>query len=280
MNKELSWKQELDIMYHGLGAKGYLWYDEQEHQKVCAALENDPENFYLWSAKGILNFNHDWDEAIRCFNKCLAIQPFNAHMYYNRGRKYLSKNETDHAMADLKVAFALDPNCNWKAHYVGVCYYLQRKYAEAAEYFQKAIEISKTHYQDLYCCEADWLWTAYMHMGETEKARQIISTVDEDTYIVPVIGDDDGYKNVCLLLAGRCTVQDLLDKLGPQTEGGSVNELYGIAKHYYYNEHDLKNAVAYVHKTLTFTSKCGAWGFKMAAMDKDAWEAELAAQNA
>ena len=42
---------------------------------------------------------------------------------------------------------------------------------------------------------------------------------------------------------------------------------------------DLKSAVDYVHKTLTFTSKSGAWGYKMAEMDKEAWEAELAAAS-
>lgn len=279
MNRELSWKQELDIMYHGLATKGYLWMDQEEHAKVCAALEKDPENFYLWSAKAILNFNHDWDEAIRCLNKCLSIQPLNANMLYNRGRKYLSKNDIDHAMADLKAAYALDMNCNWKAHYVGVAYYLQRKYAEACEYFKKAMEIADNFYGDLYCCEADWLWTAYMHMGEEEKAREIISTVTPETPIVPVIGDDDGYKNVCLLLAGHTTVEQLLDTLGPQTEGGSVNELYGIAKHYYYNEKNLEKAVEYVNLTLTFTSRSGAWGYKMAAMDKEQWESELAASK-
>ena len=277
MNREASWKQELDIMYHGLASKGYIWMDQEEHKKVIAALEKNPDDFYLWSAKGILNFNYDWDEAIRCFNKCLAMQPFNAHMYYNRGRKYLSKNEIDHALADLTVAFALDPNCNWKAHYVGVALYLQRRFAEAAEYFKKAMQIAERHYGDLYCCEVDWLWTTYVHMGEMEKAKEIIATVDRSTPIVPVIGDDDGYKNVCLLLGGHMTVQGLLDTLGPQTEGGAVNELYGIAKYYYYVEKDLQKAVDYVHKTLTFTSKSGAWGYKMAEMDKEAWEAELAA---
>ena len=65
--------------------------------------------------------------------------------------------------------------------------------------------------------------------------------------------------------------------MAPRTEGGSVNELYGIAKYFYYVKKDVKQAVEYVHKTLTFTSKSGAWGYKMAEMDKEAWEAELAA---
>ena len=106
----------------------------------------------------------------------------------------------------------------------------------------------------------------------------IIATVERSTPFVPVIGDDDGYKNVCLLLGGHMTVQELLDTLGPQTEGGAVNELYGIAKYYYYVEKDIQKAVDYMHKTLTFTSKSGAWGYKMAEMDKEAWENELAAR--
>ena len=34
MNREASWKQELDIMYHGLATKGYLWMDKDELKKV------------------------------------------------------------------------------------------------------------------------------------------------------------------------------------------------------------------------------------------------------
>ena len=43
MNRDASWKQELDIMYHGLASKGYIWMDEEEHKKVEAALERNPE---------------------------------------------------------------------------------------------------------------------------------------------------------------------------------------------------------------------------------------------
>ena len=53
-----------------------------------------------------------------------------------------------------------------------------------------------------------------MHMGEVEKANAIIATVDRSTPIVPVIGDDDGYKNVCLLLGGHMSLEELLDTLG------------------------------------------------------------------
>lgn len=50
MNREASWKQELDIMYHGLATKGYLWMDKDELKKVDEALEKNPNDFYLWSA--------------------------------------------------------------------------------------------------------------------------------------------------------------------------------------------------------------------------------------
>jgi hypothetical protein len=40
---------------------------------------------------------------------------------------------------------------------------------------------------------------------------------------------------------------------------------------------DLKSALEYLYKTLTFKERSGAWGYKMAAMDKEAWEAEYAA---
>jgi tetratricopeptide (TPR) repeat protein len=277
MNREASWKNELEIMYRGLASKGYIWMEHEEEKKVEAALAKDPENYYLLTAKGILNFNYNWDVAIECFSKALAQRPFDAHQHYNRGRKYLSCDRIPEAAADLILAIQLDPSDNWKWHYVGVVKYLQRKYEESIYYCKKAMEVSEAHNKDLYCCEVDWIWTALCHLGRYDEAKALVETVDHDTPIVPVIGDDEGYKNVCLLCNEKMTLEEFLERIGPQNEGGSVNELYGVAKYFYYVKKNLKLALEYLHKTMTFKERSGAWGYKMAAMDKETWEAEYAA---
>lgn len=280
MNREKSWENEKHIMYNGLASKGYIWMDKEEEKIVDAALEEKPDDFYLLCAKGILNFNYNWDVAVDCFSRALVIRPFDSNQYYNRGRKYLSQDRIYQALADITMSVKLDEDDNWKWHYLGVCYYLLQKFDSAAQYFEKSLEVSLAHDKDLISCEADWLWTTYCHMGEYEKAQKAIGSIDKNTLVVPVIGDDDGYKNVCLLINEIITVDEFLETVGPENEGGSVNELYGLAKYYYYVKHDLENALRYLDKTLSFTNRKGGWGYKMAAMDKPAWDEEYKALNA
>lgn len=275
MNKQASWAAELEIMYGALASKGYIWMDHDEEKKVEAALAKDPDNFYLICAKGILNFNYNWDVAIDCFSKALVQRPFDSNQYYNRGRKYLSQDRFLQAFSDLEMAVQLDKEDNWKWHYVGVVHYLLGKFEESTHYFIKAWEVAKRHNKDLESCEADWLWTAYAHMGDMKKATEIINTITLDTPIVPVVGDDDAYKNVCLLLNGLMSLEDFLKTISADNEGGSVNELYGVAKYFYYIKKDVKSAMEYIDKTLALEAKKGAWGFKMARMDKEAWQAQL-----
>lgn len=279
MDREATWKQIVDIAYNGLPAKGYIWMDEQEEAKVDAGLATDPLNHSLLTAKAILNFNHDADVAIEYFSRALAIKPMDSHQHYNRGRKYLNTNRHAEGLADLELAVALDQEDNWKWHYLGVGYYLEERFEEAVQYFQKAQEVAERHNKDLISCEADWLWTTYMQLGEPEKATQVINTITPDVLVVPVIGDDEGYRDACLLLNGHMPVEEYLKLISPENEGGSSNGLFSVAKYYYFVEKDLDEAIVYLRKTLEDRQGKG-WGLRQALIVEDAWEKEYAQAQA
>ena len=56
-----------------------------------------------WIEKGIKDFsNTEYDDAIKAFNKALAMDPNNEEAYYNRGEAYEKKGQHDKAFEDFK----------------------------------------------------------------------------------------------------------------------------------------------------------------------------------
>ncbi|MBM9468559.1 tetratricopeptide repeat protein [Nakamurella leprariae] len=271
MDRDASRRQMLEIAYGGGPAKGYIWMEPEEETKVDAALSSDPGNRSLLTAKAILNFNHDAEVAIEYFSRALVLDPFDAHQYYNRGRKYLNTGRTAEGIADLTLSVRLDAEDNWKWHYLGVGHYLRRDYRTAIELFEKADEVSARHDRDLISCEADWIWTAAAHLGDMERARAAVAGITADTLVVPVIGDDEGYRDICLLLNGTMSPEQFLDTVGPDNEGGAVNGLYALAKYFHYVEGDDHQARAFLDRILADTAAKG-WGLRLARMDaEDDW---------
>lgn len=278
MIREESWKQILEIAYGSGPAKGYIWMEKDEEAKVDAGLAENPYDYSLLTAKAILNFNHDANVSIDYFSRALAIQPFDSHQLYNRGRKYLNTGRHSEGLADLELAVRLDAEDNWKWHYLGVGYWMEGRLEEALPNFVKAQEVSARHNKDLISCEADWLWTTYMHLGRPEEAAAAIADITEDTLVVPVIGDDEGYRDACLLLNGRMPVEEYVKTISSENEGGASNGLFTVAKYYYYVEQDLDQAVEWLRKTLADPIGKG-WGFRFAKMNEAKWEAEYAAAH-
>lgn len=285
MDRQKTWEQTLDIAYNGKPAKGFIWYDADEAAKVAAALEQDPYNHSLLTAKGILNFNHDAEIAIECFSRALAIKPLDAAQHYNRGRKYLNTYRQAEGIADLQTSVALDTENNWAWHYLGVAHYAEGRLEEAITYFEKSLEATMRNTKDLISCEADWLWTAHMHLGQVDEAKAAIADISYDTLVVPVIADDTTYRDTCLLLNGTIPVEEYIAKIDPNSEyGNDVGTIaltiggYSVAKYYYYVENNLEKAVEWTRKVLA-EPPATAWGYRLCAMDGPIWEAELEASK-
>lgn len=279
MNPEATWKQILEIAYGSGPAKGYIWWDKDEEAKVDAGLAEDPANYSLLTAKAILNFTHDSEVAIEYFSRALMIHPLDSHQHYNRGRKYLNTGRVSEGVADLELAVRIDAEDNWKWHFLGVGRYLNGELELAAQHFHKADEVSRRHNQDLISCEADWLWTTYMHLGRRAEAEEAVRAITPETLVVPVIGDDEGYRDVCLLLNGTMPLEEYLPTISPENEGGAANGNYAVAKYFYYVRNDIRSANKYIGRTLADGNAKG-WGLHLARIDAPVWRAELAALGA
>ncbi|MBM9468560.1 tetratricopeptide repeat protein [Nakamurella leprariae] len=288
MDREKTWEQIKRIGYGSGPAKGYVWMDQEEEARIDARLAEHPADRSLLTAKGILNLNWDPDVAAECFSRALAVQPFDAHQHYNRGRVYLNTFRRSEALAALELAVRLDAEDNWKWHFLGVARYLLRDYEVALGHFRTAMTVAARHDDDLISCEIDWMWLCLVHLGRPDEAARVVATVTPETKVVPVIGDDEGYRDICLLLNGTIPVDEYVARIDPGGEGGSYGALFAVARYHYHLERDIPTALEYLHRVLSLPdppddrgngilSRQKGWGYQLALHDRDEWERAAAA---
>ena len=80
--------------------------DKESRSKVIEAVGERE-----WLLKGSEALKaENYDEAIECFLKDMAINPNDARVYYNLGIAYSKKGMLDESMAEYKKAIGIDPN--------------------------------------------------------------------------------------------------------------------------------------------------------------------------
>lgn len=96
-------------------------------EKLEAELRVAPQDHAKWVQLGQAYFDTDFRKAHACFSRALALEPFNAQDRLNRGRKSLSMDAFEEALADFSLAVRLDPQDGFKWHYLGnACFFLER----------------------------------------------------------------------------------------------------------------------------------------------------------
>jgi tetratricopeptide (TPR) repeat protein len=96
-----------------------------------------------WFKKGVeAAKTNNYDEAIKCFKKAIAINPNNAPIHYNLGIIYYDRGMLDEAITEYKKAIALLPGY-LDAHYnLGITYIDKGMLDEAIDAFKKTIDIA------------------------------------------------------------------------------------------------------------------------------------------
>jgi tetratricopeptide (TPR) repeat protein len=254
------WQKE--IMYRGEITRGRLVADSEECAKIDEQLKENPDDYYLWAARGIVCATPQ--EAVESYSMALAIRPLAPNMLYNRGRRYMGLNQYKQSLADLNAACLLDPEDGWKWHFRGVALYFLGKYREAAESFQKAIETGQKFGLHLLPFDLDWMWNALGKLGEKKRMAECIKVFTPDT---PVLDTELSYKRRLLLYNGYMTVEEFLEGIDYEDHVETANQLYGLANYYFYIKDDPANSVKYLKEALTYTNGKASWGYKMAALD-------------
>ena len=160
----------LSDAYYIFGNNGY-WPAEKAYPKAKAAalkaLEIDDKLAEAHATLGSIISDYDWDFAAAEKELKLAIQlnPGYAtgHQYYAYHLVNLGKNEE--ALREIKIARNLDPLSPRISANVGLFLYYDRRYGQAVEELDKALEVDPTH-----AATYAWLGWSYDAMGKYEEA--------------------------------------------------------------------------------------------------------------
>lgn len=105
-----------------------------------------------WCVMGnLFSLTREPDEAIRCFNKSLAIDPKFTYAYTLRGHEYFSNDNYEKALECFRYSILLDPR-HYNAFYgMGMVYINLGEYQKADYHFKKAVAINPINII-LICC--------------------------------------------------------------------------------------------------------------------------------
>ncbi len=134
------------------------------------AIDSDAFQDHFYEAikqKGIENY----DKAIESLEKCIAIEPNNATLYFELGRNYALQKKYKEAYDNYEKVTQIDPKNRWA--WVGmydVCYDT-RDYNQAIIIVQKLIEFKQEYKEDL--------TSLYMNTQQFDKALLLINELNE-----------------------------------------------------------------------------------------------------
>ncbi len=114
----------------------------------AAARENSTE---LYREGARLAMEGKLDEAITVFRRVVEISPYYCMGYYGLGKACLYRGGMlDEAIRSLKTAVSLDRKLVRGHFYLGLAYFMARRYMEAAFSFKSAYAYDDTYIEALY----------------------------------------------------------------------------------------------------------------------------------
>jgi pentatricopeptide repeat protein len=168
-----------DSMGEAYGILGYTYFRDYDFEKIennlARSLELTPNNSFalIWRS-GLYTFRGQFDEAIADAKRILEINPLGAFEKTHYLWILYQARRFDEAVEFGRGAVAADPHF---AHGIGAYSWVLRHVGqtqEAIEYARRVVELTGSNPRSL-----NELASCYAKAGETEKARQILSELDE-----------------------------------------------------------------------------------------------------
>jgi tetratricopeptide (TPR) repeat protein len=139
-----------------------------EPNEIASASDQFQDAFYeSLTQKGIENY----DKAVLSLEKCQALEPNNAVVYFELGKNYLAQKEYNRAHEAFQKATELDPMNRW--FWVGLydVFYETKAYEEAIPAVKQLIEFNLDYQEDLV--------SLYMNTQQFDKALVLINELNE-----------------------------------------------------------------------------------------------------
>ena len=173
---------------------------------VREQLKDDPTNPDLWYKMGTaLSAEEGHEAGIDAYSQGLVYNPFNASLYFGRGRKNIGLRHYWRCISDTTMAIRIQPELWSHWYYRAVAYNLNGNHVEATADFMQCYNITEPeeHYPMV-----DWLFLCALDMDDKEKAREVLDLIDVSV-IPPTM--DYAYRRRVMLYKGVVSPDEFID---------------------------------------------------------------------
>ncbi len=200
-----------------------------------------------------------YGEGVKADTQGLARFPNDADLLLERGHRELGLREFAAAQKDLQHAVEVDPAKLDSHYHLGLAFYFQGEFAEAAVHFSHARDLAKSDDSLIDC--SNWLYVSLRRAGKPKEAADVL------TRITPAMHNTEPhllfYLKLLRFYQGGMTEQQI--QPAPPAPGDAEAELsfntlsYGIGNYHLYNG-DKPAAFPFFKRVVTGDS-WNAWGF-------------------
>lgn len=144
-----------------------------------------PDYWGVYRDAGIFYFNAgDLAQAAEAFKKVIELTPNSPIGHYSLGGVYLAARRPQEAAREMEISLALKPTYGAYSN-LGVIRFSQGRYDEAAKYFEKAVELSRTDYIVIGNLADAYRWSAKSQAKAPEAYREAIRHANEILAVNP-----------------------------------------------------------------------------------------------
>lgn len=255
---------------------------EENLARAAAEFEKNPDDVeaVIWLGRRTAYLNR-FRDAISVFTRGIARHPGDIRLYRHRGHRYISVREFDKAIADLERAARLiaengipdqvepdgEPNAQnvptstshfnvW--YHLGLAYYLQGDFANAARAFRECMTYSERS-DDRLVATSDWLYMTLRRLGRNAEADSVLEPITPELKVI----ENASYWNRLLMYKGLKTPEELLGGKDDPVDLATYG--YGVGNWYLYTGR--KERAREVFERVVAGPQWNAFGFIAAEMD-------------
>jgi tetratricopeptide (TPR) repeat protein len=175
--------------------------------EVREKLKSDLTNPELWYELGMAISDTKGPQAgIEAFSEGLKYCPFDASLYFGRGRKNIGLRRYWRCIADITVAIRIQPEFWNHWYYRGIAHHLNGSYENAIRDLRECFPLTNP---EEYYPMADWIFLSHLAMGDKAAAVKSLEII-ECSVIPPTM--DFGYRRSVMLYKGLIKPENFLNE--------------------------------------------------------------------
>ena len=143
---------------------------EEVKSDIERALAIAPDSPEAHLALGLFHYwgRHDFDPALREFDRAIELQPSNSVSREFRAAIYRRRGEWRRSLAEFERAMELDPRDVWKSDNIGSTYLRLRRWSDAEHWLKHALALDPHHVGAAYRLNLTYIAST----GDIQRARR------------------------------------------------------------------------------------------------------------